>query len=91
MGQHALSYTILAYAGIALARRVKMFGPAAQMVHVIPLFLLNDVIVVGIRMLSGAEFPGYRYYISAIVAGALWPAVALLLKLPQRPRENERG
>ena len=91
LGQHALSYTILTYAGIALARRVRMFSPAAQMVHVIPLFLLNDVVVIGIRMLAGADFPGYRYYISGIVAGALWPLVAGLLRLPQRPRENDHG
>ena len=91
LGQHALSYTILTYAGILLARRVRMFSPVGQIVHVVPLFILNDVIVIGIRMLAGADFPGYRYYVSGVVAGALWPLIAALLQLPQRPREQQHG
>lgn len=88
LGQHALSYTILAFAGIALNRRVRMFSLTAQVVHVIPLLLLNDLIVLGIRVLAGADFPGYRYFLGSFVAGALWPLVSVLLKLPQRPRTD---
>lgn len=91
LGQHALSYTILAYAGIAINRRVRMFGATAQIVHVIPVLLVNDVIVLGIRLLAGAEFPGYRYYLGSFIGGALWPIVSVLLKLPQRPRERTDG
>ena len=88
LGQHALSYTILTYAGFALARRIRMFSLGVQVFHVIPLLLLNDVIVVGIRLLAGADFPGYRYYLGSVVAGVLWPVVSVLLKLPQRPRDT---
>jgi rod shape-determining protein MreD len=92
LGQHALAYSILAYAGIALHRRVRMFTLTSQIVHVIPLLLLNDFIVLMIRLLAGADFPGYRYFLGSFVAGALWPMVAVLLKLPQRPRsDNGRG
>ena len=86
LGQHALAYTILAYAGIALNRRVRMFSVVSQVVHVLPLLLVNDLIVLGVRLLAGAEFPGYRYFFGSFVAAALWPIVSLLLKLPQRPR-----
>jgi rod shape-determining protein MreD len=88
LGQHALSYTVLAYATIALARRVRMFSPASQAFHVVPLLIVNDLIVLGVRMLAGADFPGYRFFLGSLVAGALWPFVSLLLKLPQRPRGN---
>src|SRR5688572_20729463 len=70
LGQHALSYTILAFAGIALNRRVRMFSLTSQVVHVIPLLLVNDLIVLGIRILAGADFPGYRYFLGSFVAGA---------------------
>ena len=86
LGQHALSYTILAYAGIALNRRVRLFSVVSQVVHVLPLLLVNDLIVLGVRLLAGAEFPGYRYFLGSFVAGALWPLVSFFLKLPQRPR-----
>ena len=67
LGQHALSYTMLAYAGIALNRRVRMFSLTSQVVHVIPLLLVNDLIVLGVRMLAGAEFPGYRYFLGSFI------------------------
>ena len=88
LGQHALSYTILAYAGIALNRRVRRFSLASQVAHVIPLLLLNDLIVLGVRMLAGADFPGYPYFLGSFIAGGLWPLMSVLLKLPQRPRSD---
>jgi rod shape-determining protein MreD len=89
LGQHALSYTILAYAAIALNRRVRMFSLASQAFHVVPLLLVNDLIVIGVRILAGAEFPGYRYFLGSLIAGVLWPVVSLILKLPQRPRNGD--
>jgi rod shape-determining protein MreD len=88
LGQHALAYSILAYAGIALHRRVRLFTLTAQVVHVIPLLLITDVVVVLIRLLAGADFPGYGYFIGSIVGGLAWPLMAILLKLPQRPRAD---
>ena len=54
-GQHALAYSVLAFAGIVLHRRVRMFSLTAQIVHVIPLLLVNDLIVLGVRLLAGAR------------------------------------
>ena len=87
-GQHALAYSILAYAGIALHRRVRMFTLTPQVVHIIPLLLLNDLVVLAVRGLAGADFPGYQYFIGSFVGGALWPLISVLLKLPQRPRAD---
>ena len=84
-GQHALAYSVLAFAGIVLHRRVLMFTMQDQILHVIPLLLVNDLIVLAIRKLAGGEFPGYSYFVGSFVAGALWPALCFLLKLPQRP------
>lgn len=88
LGQHSLSYSILAFAGIALNRRVRRFSLTSQVAHVIPLLLVNDLIVLGVRMLAGADFPGYRYFVGSFIAGALWPLMSVLLKLPQRPRSD---
>jgi rod shape-determining protein MreD len=85
-GQHALAYSILAYAGIVLNRRVRMFSGTSQVLHVVPLLLMNDLIVLAIRMAGGAEFPGFQYFIGSFVGGALWLPLGVLLKLPQRPR-----
>lgn len=85
LGQHALAYSVLAYAGIVLHRRVLMFTMRNQILHVIPILLLNDLIVLVIRKLAGADFPGSGYFVGSLFAGALWPVMCFLLKLPQRP------
>ena len=83
-GQHALAYSVLAFAGIVLHRRVLMFTMRDQILHVIPLLLLNDLIVLAIRKIAGTEFPGFSYFVGSFIAGALWPVICFLLKLPQR-------
>jgi rod shape-determining protein MreD len=85
-GQHALAYSILAYAGIVLHRRVRMFSGTPQMVHILVLLLLNDLIVLAIRLAAGADFPGLQYFIGSFVAAALWMPLGVLLKLPLRPK-----
>lgn len=87
-GQHALAYSILAYAGIVLHRRVRMFSGTPQVVHVLVLLLLNDLIVLAIRLAAGADFPGLQYFIGTFVAAALWLPLGALLKLPLRPRAD---
>jgi len=87
-GQHALAYTILAYAGIVLHRRVRMFAVTPQALHIIPLLLLNDLIIVSVRIVGGADFPGWQYFIGSFVAGALWPPLGVLLKIPLRPKPD---
>ncbi len=84
-GQHALAYSVLAFAAIVLHRRVLMFTLRDQVLHVLVLLLLNDVLVLAVRMLAGAAFPGLSYFIGSLTAAALWPALSFLFKLPQRP------
>ena len=91
LGQHALAYSILAYAGIVLHRRVRMFSGTPQVVHVLLLLLLNDLIVLAIRLAAGADFPGLQYFIGSFVAAALWLPLGALLKLPLRPRADPDG
>lgn len=90
-GQHALAYSILAYAGIVLNRRVRMFPLTLQVLHVIPLLLVNDAIVLLLRMAAGGEFPGFRYFLGTLLGGLLWAPVSILLKLPQRPKLEADG
>ena len=87
-GQHALAYSVLAFGGIVLHRRVLRFSMRDQVLHVLVLLLLNDVMVLAIRMLAGAGFPGLQYFIGSLTAAALWPALSFLFKLPQRPQPD---
>ena len=84
-GQHALAYSVLAFAGIVLHRRVQNFTLRGQVLHVILILLLNAAIVLAVRMLASGAFPGYYYFAGSLIGAALWPALVYLFKLPQRP------
>lgn len=86
LGQHALAYSVLAYAGIVLHKRIQMLSMRDQIYHVIALILINDIIVLAIRMTAGAGFPSVWYFIGAPLSGLLWPPLIYLLTLPQRPK-----
>ncbi len=85
-GQHALAYSVMMFAAIALHRRVSMFDMRHQILHVLPILLIMQLIVLGVRQAAGGQFPGWWYFLSSIVGALLWPATDLLLKIPLRRR-----
>ena len=90
MGQHALAYVVLAYLANSLARRVLWFPAWQQALHVLPLLLLSQVLMVLVRLLAGAEFPGWSYFLSSFSSALLWMPLPLLLLLPQlQPVERD--
>lgn len=91
LGQHALAYCLLAFGAIVMHRRIRVFTPTAQIVYVVPLLLLTDVVVIAIRLLAGADFPGYNYFIGSLIGGVLWPVLSALLKLPQQHPRSDRS
>jgi rod shape-determining protein MreD len=90
MGQHALAYVVLAYFTTSVSRRVLWFPPLQQALHVLPLLLLAQLIMVVVRLLGGAEFPGWWYFGSSLTGALLWLPLSLVLLLPQyQPLERD--
>lgn len=87
-GQHALAYVVMMSAAIALHRRVSMFDMRHQILHVLPILLVMQMIVLGVRQAAGGEFPDWWYFVSSITGALLWPATDLLLKIPLRQRTD---
>lgn len=83
MGQHALAYVVLAYSANALSRRILWFPPLEQALHVLPLLFLTQVAMVVVRLLAGAEFPGWWMFLGSFVGALLWVPVHYLLLMPQ--------
>lgn len=83
-GQHALAYTLLSYGAMSLHRRVPWFGMPAQMMHVLPLFLLAQAVTLVVRLAVGGDFPGWTWFLQGIATTLLWPLADLLLLAPQR-------
>ena len=86
LGQHALAYAALAFAAIALSRRILWFDLWGQALHVLLLLEGAQAVALGVRLAAGAEFPGWTLFVGPAVATLLWPMVVWLLLLPQRRR-----
>lgn len=92
LGQHALAYTLLSYAAIAIHRRLTWFGLAEQALHILPVFFAAHLVSLVVRMLAGGMFPGWWLLLAPVFEALLWPVATLLLLAPQRrapdPDEN---
>jgi rod shape-determining protein MreD len=84
LGQHALAYTLLSFGAIAMRRRLLWFELPAQMLHLLPLFLLVQLVTLLVRLTAGGMFPGWSMWLSPLLQTLLWPVAALLLLAPQR-------
>lgn len=90
MGQHALAYVILAYLSGAVSRRLLWFESPQQAIHILPLLLLAQGLMVVVRLIAGAEFPGWWYFASSLTGALLWAPLSFILLLPQyRPVERD--
>lgn len=84
LGQHALSYSLLAFGAITLSRRILWFGLSQQALHVAALLLAAEAVAVLVRLAAGAEFPGWSVVIGPLAGALLWPLVTVVLLAPQR-------
>ncbi|HUK04935.1 MAG TPA: rod shape-determining protein MreD [Burkholderiales bacterium] len=84
MGQHALAYSLLAFASITLSRRILWFPLWGQALHVLALLLFAQGVAALVRLALGAEFPGWIVLVGPLIGAALWPLVTTLLLMPQR-------
>lgn len=88
LGQHALAYTVMAFAANALSRRLLWFPIWPQALQVFLLLLGAQSLMLGVRMIAGGPFPGVLYFTGSFVAAALWPLANILLLAPQRRPES---
>lgn len=84
LGQHALAYALLAFAAIAVHRRLLWFGLAQQAVQIFPLFAAAHGVQLLVRVLAGDMFPGWWWLLAPLLEAALWPVATLVLLAPQR-------
>lgn len=90
MGQHALAYVLLAFAAGGLSRRVLWFPLILQALHVLPLLLGAQLVMMLIGLATGAEFPGLPYFLSSVIATLFWHPLSYILLLPQyQPVERD--
>ena len=83
MGQHPLAYILLAFAAGGLSRRILWFPLAQQALHILPLLLATQGVMVVTRLIGGADFPGWGYFLGSLTGTLLWFPLTFVLLLPQ--------
>lgn len=92
MGQHALAYVLLAFAASGLSRRILWFPLRQQALHVLPLFLGTQGVMLLVRLVTGDEFPGLLWFLASASSALLWYPLTYLLLLPQfQPEEKDEN
>jgi rod shape-determining protein MreD len=84
LGQHALAYTLLSFAGISIQRRMLWFGVVEQALQILPVFVVVHLVSLAVRMAAGGMFPGWSLLLAPVFEALLWPVATLLLLAPQR-------
>jgi len=84
MGANALAYSVLSFLAITIHRRLLWFSVPSQALQVLPLFLVAQLINLGVKMLAGGDFPGLSMFLGPVIESLLWPVVSVLLLAPQR-------
>ena len=85
-GQHALAYAILGFAASYFHRRVLRFPLWQQALHVLGLLIVAQLVVLVLRLMSGATVPTAAMVLSSVSSALIWPVVSALLQWPQRVR-----
>ena len=86
-GQHALAYTVLAFGGVVLHRRMQMFDLRQQTLQIFPVLLLSYVVYALVHwQLHG--YVAWSYFLGSIVSALLWIPLTLLLQSMRVPRPD---
>lgn len=92
MGQHSLAYVLLAYLASSLSRRILWFPIVEQALHVLPILVAAQMIQFIVRLIAGADFPGWSFFASPLIAALLWVPGTYALLLPQfRPVDRDEN
>lgn len=92
LGQHCFAYVLLAYTAAAQSRRILWFPVAQQALQILPLLIGSQLLQLVMRLVAGAEFPGWGYLIGPFIAAVLWIPGTFLLLLPQyQPVERDEN
>lgn len=85
LGQNALSLSVVAYVGLVLYQRVRMYAGWQQAGIVFVLIGLHQLVNYWVQTLTQAQVvPSLLFLLPALVSALLWPTVLLLLRYCRR-------
>ena len=84
IGQHALSYVVMAYIAASLYQRLRMFTVWQQALVLFALLGINQLINFWVESIAGLSEWSAWYLLPALTGALLWPWAFLLLRALRR-------
>lgn len=84
-GQHALSYTVLAFGGLVLSRRIRMFDPREQTTQVFLILLSTYVIYAMVHWQVNGQVV-WGYFLGCLTSTLLWIPISYLFQSMRQMR-----
>ena len=84
IGQHALSYVLIAYVALSLYQRLRMFSVWQQATVLFVLLGVNQLVGFWIESIAGLADWRFWYLLPALSGAFLWPWVFLMLRSLRR-------
>ncbi|HEX8873578.1 MAG TPA: rod shape-determining protein MreD [Nitrosospira sp.] len=88
LGQHALAYSIMAFAALVFQRRLSVFGLLNQAPQIGLILFTGQLVILLTELLAGSQFPGWDFFLTSVIGMVLWPLISSLLRMPQKPRSD---
>lgn len=79
LGLNALAFTAAAFVVLRLRRRLERFGPAGQALHLAPLLVAKEALVLVLGLGFGHGDADWRWLAGGVVMALLWLPLAWLL------------
>lgn len=86
-GQHALAYSVLAFGGLALNRRVQRFNLREQSLHVLALLAISYGVYALVQW-QVRGFVAWEYFLGVATSALLWAPLTVLLQTLRHPRRD---
>jgi len=80
MGQHALSFGILAFITLHVHQRVRVFPLWQQAFSVLVLILVHEMLMLWIKGITGQPTQSLVYWLPSFSSMLVWPLMFLLLR-----------
>lgn len=79
LGQHALSYIVMAYFVEQYQRQISIYDYGAQAIIVLALLFLNEIVLVVVHIFVWHRFDGWLSIVAPFMGAFLWPVLNRLM------------
>lgn len=84
MGQHALAYSVSAYFGLNLYRRLRLYPMPQQSLWIMAFLLANQLLIFWTQNLEYVHTLAWTYWLPSLTGAIAWPAILVLLRRIRR-------